>query len=153
MVDNQFITFAKRELEQIGITPTSDDEWCVWMYDHIMLMVQKFSEEGHSGSSATFAADVLCKLLRFKPLTALTGTDDEWVNLGSFGGREGTLYQNKRCSHVFKDDSGAYDSQGKIFRDPNGVCYTNIKSRVPITFPYIPNSIYVDVDFQPNEDF
>ena len=55
-------------------------------------------------------------------------------------------WQNIRCSHVFKDGDGrAYDSTGRIFREPNGCCYTSRDSRVYIEFPYTPKREYVEV--------
>jgi hypothetical protein len=79
-------------------------------------------------------------LASFEPLVPLTGKDFEWNEVS-----EG-MWQNNRCSHVFKGPDGkAYDINGKIFREPNGSCYTNIDSRVFIDFPYTPKREYVDV--------
>jgi hypothetical protein len=81
-------------------------------------------------------------LLRYEPLGPLTGEPDEWVD-------HGYCMQNNRCSHVFKQadrfDGQAYDIQGKVFREPSGACYTCSDSFVPITFPYTPTTVYVDV--------
>ena len=116
------------------------------MADHILTMVRAFTEEGHSGFSASYAANLLDKLLRFKPLTPLTGADDEWVS----GHMDDDTKQNKRASHVFMDADGqAYDIQGKVFREPDGMTFTSGDSRVPVTFPYTPCIEYVDV---PKED-
>lgn len=86
---------------------------------------------------------VFTKLANFEPLSPLTGEDSEWTEIAD------GVFQNKRCSHVFKqhDRFGgqAYDIDGKVFREPNGNCYTSIDSFVPITFPYVPQTIYVDV--------
>ena len=35
--------------------------------------------------------------------------------------------------------------RGKVFRDPDGFCFTNRDSRTPVTFPYTPATVYVDV--------
>lgn len=107
---------------------------------HILKMVEMFSEEGHSGSSAPYCIGILEKLLRFEPINPLTGEEDEWFDHGD------GVRQNKRCSHVFKDaDNRAYDIDGRIFREPNGSCYTSSDSRVYIEFPYTPRREYVDV--------
>ena len=102
-------------------------------------MVEVFAEEGHSGSSAGYAIGLLEKLLRFEPLQPLTGEDSEWFDHGD------GVFQNTRCSHVFKENGEAYDIDGIIFREPDGSCFTNFKSRVPVTFPYVPKREYVDV--------
>ena len=100
----------------------------------LMEMVCLFSTHGHSGSSAAYAIATLERLLRFLPLGPLTGEEDEWNEVGT-----GT-FQNKRCSHVFKDqDREAYDSQFYVFFDEgDSGGYTSKDSRRRITFPYIP---------------
>lgn len=65
---------------------------------------------------------------------------DEWTEAS-----EG-VFQNRRCSRVFKDAAGsAYDINGKVFVEPNGVGFTSSDSRVPVTFPYVPATEYVNV--------
>lgn len=148
------IDWAKKELDLIGLT--DKDEMNAAMRKHILHMVDEFSKEGHSGFSAAYAAQILEKILRYEPLSALHGGDDEWNDVTHYHGDGGTLYQNKRCSHVFKDDNGAYDIDGKIFvehyYDDEGIerthAYTSKDSRVPVTFPYTPEREYVDVGFR-----
>ena len=106
----------------------------------VMKMVRLFSEEGHSGMSASIAIGLFSKLAKWEPLTPLTGDDDEWVEIG------GGAYQNKRCSRVFKGADGrAYDIEGKVFREPDGCCYTSRDSRVYVNFPYTPQTEFIDV--------
>lgn len=111
--------------------------------EHVLRLLHEFSEEGHSGTSANYAVSLFRQLACFEPISPLTGEDHEWTEV-----REG-CFQNKRCSHVFQDETGAYDSEGRIFREPNGTCYQSRGSRVPVTFPYTPKREYVDV---PGED-
>ncbi len=135
---------ARTELALLG----PNDEMQQAMNKHLLTMVETFANEGHSGFSASYAISILERLLRYEPLTPLTGADGEWNEVGlAHGGPE--CWQNKRCSHVFKDDSGAYDSEGRIFREPSGSCYQNSRSRVYITFPYTPKHEYVDVEETP----
>lgn len=115
------------------------DEMQAMMNECLLQMVLVFSSQGHSGFSAGYAIAALTKLLNFEPLGPLTGEDSEWVEVS-----EGT-WQNNRCSHVFKDATGAYDIHGRIFREPNGSCYISGDSRVYIEFPYTPKREYVDV--------
>jgi hypothetical protein len=142
---SSMVKFARKELSLIG---GQDDEMQDWMNDNLIDMVKKFASQGHSGFSASYAIGVLEKLLRYEALTPLTGKDDEWNDVSDTGGRnDGPLWQNNRCPHVFKDKYGSYDIDGKIFREPNGCCYTSYDSRVPVTFPYTPKREYVDVPF------
>ena len=135
---SNLLDFAKRELEILG---GGGDKMQKAMNKHILHMVEEFSKEGHSGFSASYAIGLLSKLLRYKPITPLTGNDDEWNDMSGYG--EKTTYQNNRCFTVFKDETGVYDSEGKIFEDKDGTFYTNRDSRVYIKFPYYPNPQYI----------
>ena len=134
------VQYAESELDRIGMTDGDDMNGA--MRKHLIHMVKEFADEGHSGFSASYALQCLKKLLNFKPLSPLTGKDDEWVE-HDYGNRK--TYQNKRCSTVFKDEDGqAYDIDGKVFwewaKDEDGkpykTYYTCFESRVPVTFPY-----------------
>lgn len=123
--------------------PESDDEMQNMMRAHLIRMGQLFAAEGHSGFSASYALAALEKLLNFEPLGPLTGEPDEWAWL-DYG--DEMKAQNKRCGHVFmRADGTAYDSEGRIFREPGGACFTSKGSAVDITFPYTPTREYVDV--------
>ena len=75
---SNILKHAMDELDRIGMTEDSDDEMNVAMRKHILHMMQEFANEGHSGFSASYAINILTRLLDFKPLTPLTGEDDEW---------------------------------------------------------------------------
>lgn len=108
--------------------------------NQVIELLDKFSEHGHSGSSAPYAINLFKTLASFEPLVPLTGEDCEWNDVAD------GVWQNNRCSHVFKEANGkAYDIDGKIFREPNGCCYTSRDSRLYIEFPYTPQRYYIDV--------
>ena len=110
------------------------------MQENVIELLRVFAKQGHSGFSAPYCIETFRKLALFEPLVPLRGIDDEWNECCS------GMWQNNRCSHVFKElDGRAYDIQGRIFREPNGSCYTNRESRVYISFPYTPTREYVDV--------
>lgn len=119
------------------------DEMQALMNKQLLEMVLVFTTHNHSGFSASYATRMLEKLLRLEPIGPLTGEPDEWHEAGP------GVFQNKRCSRVFKDscrfDGQAYDIAGRVFREPNGACYTGSESKVPVTFPYTPTTEYVDV--------
>ena len=110
--------------------------------DNVLEMLEVFDKYGHSGSSAPYTVNLFKKLALFEPIAPLTGEDDEWIDHGN------GLFQNKRCSHVFKDvnkfDGQAYDADAVVFREPDGVCVTSYDSAQPITFPYNPKTVIVD---------
>lgn len=143
------------ELNRLGMTEDATDEYNKSMRNHIIHMMQEFCNEGHSGFSAGYAVSILSKLMKYEPVTPLTGADDEWVDVASFGTKD--LYQNKRYSKIFKEgkDGKAYNIEGKVFwewatrpleEDEEGYpgikkyksYYTSGDSRVYVTFPYTP---------------
>ena len=126
--------------------PDADNEMQAQMNRDLRELVLVFSTQGHSGFSASYATGTLEKLLRFQPLRPLTGEDREWGE--TFDGR---CQQNRRCGSVFKGDperfgGQAYDINAVVFRETNGACFTGRGSAQPVTFPYTPRTIYVDVD-------
>ena len=114
-----------------------NDEMQEDICNHVLKLIDLFSEEGHSGSSAPYAINLFSRLAKFEPITPLTGEDWEWHDTGHG-------YQNRRASHVFKDYNGeCYDIDGKVFwewqkfeGEPYKSYYTCRDSRVPVTFPY-----------------
>ena len=125
------IEFAKSELDRIK----KDDDGLQEMANSAILeIVEKFTEQGHSFFSFHYVLSILDRILRFKPITPLTGEDDEWVEVWS------GVYQNKRCSSVFKDEDGvAHDNDAVIVSDNGGITWFHSKRfRKNITFPYTP---------------
>lgn len=139
---SNLVAHAKDELERAGLF-REDSDYGGMLGDAVLKMVQQFADEGHSGFSAGMAVSLFERLARFEPLTPLTGADDEWTECEELNDKP--MYQNKRCPHVFKEGDHAYDIEGRIFREPNGVCFTSNDSRVPVTFPYTPSREYIDV--------
>jgi hypothetical protein len=102
---SNLVEYAKSEMRLIGYSDDmSEDDPNKWMWDNIIGVVEKFSEGGHSGSSAGYAVSLITKLLRYQPLSPLTFADDEWVVHNEMG--EGNVWQNKRRFTVFSDDEG-----------------------------------------------
>lgn len=88
-------------------------------------LLQRFLNQWDSGGAVAAVQPVFNRLLAGKPLTPLTGEDEEWVEVD-----EG-VYQNRRCSSVFKDP---HFHEGKLAYDIDRPG----KERDAITFPYIP---------------
>lgn len=129
--------FAEREL---AVTKAGESLYGDSLPNDVLELIDCFAAQRHSGMSAGVCISLFERLARFEPLAPLTGEDDEWDEIS-----EG-VWQNKRCSHVFKEKDGqAYDIEGRIFREADGGCYISRESRVPVTFPYEPKHEYVDV--------
>lgn len=138
------VRHAEREFVAAGYTPleqAQEDGPNKWIQQNVLELLEVFSRQGHSGFSAPYAVETFRKLALHEPLVPLSGNADEWNEVSD------GVWQNNRCSHVFKEADGrAYDMNGRIFREPSGACYTNRDSRVYVTFPYTPTREYVDVD-------
>lgn len=139
------LDFTKTELDIIGMTEDSD-EYNVMIRNDVLHIIEEFEKQGHSGRSSRFTRNILEKVLKFEPLSPLTGEDSEWNDVTECSSDK-RLFQNKRCSRVFKDDDGAYDVEGKVFWEwytdkETGerfkARFTNYNSRTPVTFPYTP---------------
>lgn len=143
--DSNYIAHCKREVPE-----WFDDEGPNrWIADGTVELLAVLSHHGHSGGSIGFALNFFKTMAEFKPWGPLTGEDSEWTKL-DYG--PDLTWQNNRFSRVFKDADGrAYDIEGKVFREPDGCCYTSKESRVYIEFPYHPKTEYVDVPKQADQ--
>lgn len=135
------IDWAKHELTLAGYGENlPDDNMNKWMRDATLKLLEAFCDEGHSGGSAPFAISLFQRLASWKPISPLTGADDEWNKVGT------GVWQNRRASNIFKDETGAYWIDGIVFwewyTDPDTgkkhkSYFTSRDSRVPITFPFM----------------
>lgn len=144
------VEYAKEELKKIDMID-SGDPYNDGAGKMIIDLIEMFASQGHSGFTAPYVASMFHRLAMRKPLTPLTGEDDEWRKVGD------GLYQNKRYSAVFKDKDGhTYDIEGKVFTDDGEVWYTNKDSRVYITFPYVvpdhPEYVYLNKESNEKEN-
>nr|DAP09786.1 MAG TPA: hypothetical protein [Caudoviricetes sp.] len=144
------VEYAKSELARI----TKDgDRLQDVINKNILDIVELFSSQGHSEFTAGYSMSILERLLRFKPITPLTGEDDEWADVSHEMGQK--HFQNKRCSSVFKtvDEKGnmieAYDIDAIAYSDNGGLTwYTSSCFLKNVTFPYEPpthpEKIYIE---------
>ena len=119
----ELMSYAESELARI---PHDQDGMQDLMDEYILEIIKTFGEQGHSGFSADYAISVLERLLRFKPITLLTGEDDEWEDTG-YG-----TWQNKRCSSVFKESDGTchdIESSSQIMAVLHGLVVVDLKKK------------------------
>lgn len=138
--DSRYLEHARREFLAAGYDPNEKDGPNRWIQDNLLDLLRVMAMQGHSGFSASYLTGAFEKLSRFEPMTPLKGDESEWVDVGD------QMWQNNRLSSVFKEKDGrAYRYDGRVFREPDGCCFTNGDSRVYIDFPYTPTREYVDV--------
>lgn len=132
--ENNLYKYAQAELERAGLF--GDNDFYGGMTGNaVMRLMEVHCAEGHSGMSNGHVLSLFQRLAGFNPISPLTGEDDEWQEVGERDGK--TVYQSKRCSTIFKEGDRAYNIEGRVFREPNGACYTNRDSFVDVTFPYV----------------
>lgn len=86
-------------------------------------LLERFLDQWDSGGAVWAVASVFQRLIAGKPLSPLTGDDDEWFDHGN------GVFQNLRASSVFKDPRF---HDGKLAYDLD-----NPAGRTePISFPY-----------------
>lgn len=168
--ENEFNLVNKKE----GIAAGQFDEF----QKEVLQMVELFSTFGHSGASAPMAINLISTLLKFEPITPLTGEDDEWNDVSEFyksideDSSNGVVksntdsskcvkYQNKRDSRVFKNADGSCTQiDGKIFIYSDGISVTRHNmpnaednSEIKIeSFPYTPKVEYIHLDYPSTQD-
>jgi hypothetical protein len=143
---SDLVQHAKEELKRAGLFD-KDSDYGGMLGKAALSLVKTFAAQGHSGMSAALVTQLALRLFQYEPLTPLTGADEEWNDVSDVSGEP--WWQNKRCHRVFKGADGkAYDVEGRIFRDPDRSTWVNGESRVPVTFPYMPNHEYVDRELE-----
>lgn len=146
---SKLIEHAKREFLKLGYKPIEESEEGPnkWIQENILELLEIFSKQGHSGSSAKFCIDYFSKLANFMPIAPITGEDDEWGDAH----RKDT-YQNNRCSAVFKDGKNGkpYYIHAIVFQgEERGESFTgkveDIESFQRIHLPFRPKTFRIDV--------
>ena len=119
-------------------------------------------EDGPSNNSIGITKGILNLLIDHKPLTPISGDDDEWVEVWKDYKEHKTTYQNNRYSALFKDvyDDGLieYHDNDRFVcvnkNNPHDRFYSGFITRkvvetgrkiAKITFPYIPLEKSVEI--------
>ena len=158
------IEHAKTELEIAGLFDVKGDFYGGMTGKAVIELIEVFSKQGHSGMSAPLVANIFKKLANYEPLGPITGKDEEWNDVSNLSNGK-TLYQNKRCSGLFKEgkDEQPYYIDAIIKRDQRGITWSGrawlneedwlngdrskmIDKRGYIkSFPFTPKTFYIDV--------
>jgi hypothetical protein len=160
-------SFAKQELDILAATVP--DAIVTPFSKEILALCEAFGKSGQSGGSAPFTATVISKaikkLLLFEPICPITGADEEWINVRDISNEDEIMYQNKRCSALFKSKSGKCWYVDAIVKKvvQTGQCFSGVfwLSREDYlsgdktkeigcahyvkSFPFTPKTFYIDV--------
>lgn len=161
--------FAQKELEILSKlngdpeNPSVIEEFI----PEIIALVDKFGQSGQSGASAPLVASILSstikKLCSFESISPITGEDEEWSDISDLWDGK-PMWQNKRCSALFKYENGEVSfSDAIIKKTERGSCWSGsfwlskkdyltgdrnlmIRSSQLIRgFPFTPKTFYIDV--------
>lgn len=153
------LDYAKLELTAAGFLDEEKDFYGGETGKAVLELIEVFAKQGHSGSSASIVISLFKKLASFEPLMEITGEDEEW---GYLGYDDEMMYQNKRCSGMFKYKDGTVTySSGIVKVCPDGSKWTGplflsredaingvnrIRScQIVKEFPFSPKTFYIDV--------
>jgi len=117
IIKENLIQHANHELKLAGLFD-KDADYNGMIAKATMELIEKFSEQGHSGFSALWVRDVFHRLSNFETLTPITSDPNEWTDVSkSCGGDE--MWQNKRNPAVFSKDGGKtwYNVDDKIIKE------------------------------------
>ena len=135
--DNPLVLYAEEELKR-GLYLRNNDTMEHKMANSVIELLRTFSSLHVTGMIGSAVLSLFTRLVQWMPLTPLTGEDDEWEDAGEAG------KQNKRCPSVFMVNGDAHDKNGRVFIAKNGVTFTAHESIVPITFPYMPQTQFIN---------
>jgi hypothetical protein len=153
-------SFAKQELDILAatvpnaiVTPFANE---------ILALCEAFGKSGQSGGSAPMTASAISQAVKHlmlqEPICPVTGIDEEWVNVREVSEEDEMMYQNKRCSALFKSKSGKcwyvdaivwkgeeeYDTfTGRVYIDDKN--FELIGSSQYVKLPFKPKTFYIDV--------
>ena len=148
------IEHAKNELDYAGLFD-NDSDYNGEIGKAVMELIETFSNQEHSGASASIVCSIFNQLAQYKPLGGITGDQDEWSDVSN------NIFQNKRLGSVFKQSdihnckpyyldaiSWRIVENGSTW---NGTAITRdgikITSRQLIkSFPFIPKTFIIDVN-------
>jgi hypothetical protein len=112
--------YAKKELTLAGLFEETSD-YNGMLGTAVMELVETHSKQGHSGYSHQLTLEIFNRVVNYKPLSAITNSPDEWMDVGE------NLWQNKRTRQpsLFSTDSGKtyydLDEEGRPIHTANNV--------------------------------
>ena len=147
---SNLVEHAKVELDKAGLFDETNDFYGGTTGNAVLELIEKFSEQGHSGASAGIVAGLFARLAKYDVISPITGEDDEWNDISEEMGQ--ILHQNKRCSSLFKRaDNKVSNSDAIIFRGEEswdtftGKVEDISSSQFIKGFPFTPKTFYIDV--------
>lgn len=99
------VQHAETELRRAGLFD-ADSDYDGAIGPAVLELVSKFAEQGHSGFSARLVLLAFDKVARFMPLTGITSSPDEWMQISNDRPGGPATWQSRRQSTCFSLDGG-----------------------------------------------
>jgi len=104
-LNENLVDFGKGELSRVGLLDEdSDYEGMIGVA--VLELLDAFAKQGHSGCSADITRSIFDKLARFEPLSPITDSKDEWLDVTEYGDPNSPLWQCQRNPACFSTDGG-----------------------------------------------
>lgn len=153
---------AERELEiLVKSAPDPDNRPIIEPFiPELLALAEKFGSSGQSGGSAPYTASALAQAIKSlclqEPICDLTGIEEEWNDVTALSDGK-TLFQNKRCSALFKTEPDkCYYLDAIVWKTQKGSTWSGsamdkdgnvVYSRQYVkTFPFTPKTFVIDVE-------
>lgn len=94
---------AEAELRRAGLFD-EDSDYGGALAQAVMELVKVHAAQGHSGGSHARVLYLFNQVVNFKPLTSLTSTPAEWMDVSGSTGEP--TWQSRRCPSAFSRDGG-----------------------------------------------
>jgi hypothetical protein len=102
---SNLVDHARYELTKAGLL-AKDSDYDGMLGEAALELVEKFANQGHSGTSAHMTIDIVSRLMRYEPLTPLTDDPAEWMHVSDDMAGRPDLWQSRREPSAFSNDGG-----------------------------------------------
>lgn len=103
IIIENLVSHAKYELKKAGLFD-KDSDYDGMLGKAVLDLIKKFSNQSHSGSSASIVSYLFDKLSKFQTLTPITEDPEEWNDISKYMNK--TIWQSKRDPAIFSKDGG-----------------------------------------------
>jgi hypothetical protein len=124
------VEYAKKELSNAGLFD-KDSDYDGMLGNDVLVLIETFASQGHSGHSAHQATQLAIRLMQYKPLTAIENP----LQTGEYISHDNRrTFQSTRLSSLFSEDEGKrwYDIALKL----RWIDKLLRRKRRFVTFPY-----------------
>ena len=102
---SNLVRHAEQEMKIAGLYD-ADSDYGGMIPEAVLKIVKSFSEEGHSGGSASLVSSILERVLRFRTLTPINSSSEYWMKVQDEHAHTPACWQSTRDPSYFSQDGG-----------------------------------------------